>query len=126
MNLLSKEEITYYFGQEFAEVYEAMIADEYLDKIVMVMQSSKDMFNENYTAKQFLEDTAKAYGNEDAKIEKKEIAGHEFYVLNSEYESNDGNIYLEQKYVYDSGENFVCIIFDNLKENAMQPEKIIK
>ena len=126
MNLLSKEEITYYFGEKFAEVYEAMIADEYLDKIVMVMQTSKDIFEEKYTAKQFLEDTAKAYGNEDAKIEKKEIADYEFYVLNSEYESNDGNIYLEQKYVYDSGENFICITFDNLKENAMQPEKIIK
>lgn len=126
MVILSDEQITYYFGQGYSEVYECVAVNQNFEKMVMVLKNSKANFEEGYTAKQFLEEVAEESGDENAKIVEKEISEHTFYVLEREYESNDGSIYLEQDYIYDSGDEFVCIIFDNLKSDAMNPENIIK
>lgn len=125
MTKLSDEQITYYFGQGYSEVYESIITSSNFEKMIMVIQNNKSGFDEDYTARQFLEDIA-AENEEELKVIEKEISGKTFYVLEREYEAKDGTIYLEQDYVYDSGDNFVCIIFDNIKENAMNPEEIIK
>ena len=93
--------------------------------MIMVIQNNKSGFDEDYTARQFLEDIA-AENEEELKVIEKEISGKTFYVLEREYEANEGKVYLEQDYIYDSGDSFVCIIFDNIKENAMNPEEIIK
>lgn len=121
---LSDEQITYYFGEGYSEVYESIIASSDFEKMVMVIQNNKSGFDEDYTARQFLEDIAAEY-EEETEVVEKEISGKTFYVLEREYEANEGT-YLEQDYIYDSGDNFVCIIFDNVKENAMNPEEIIK
>ena len=125
MTKLSDEQITYYFGQGYSEVYESIITSSNFEKMIMVIQNNKSGFDEDYTARQFLEDIA-AENEEELKVIEKEISDKVFYVLEREYESKDGTIYLEQDYVYDSGDDFVCIIFDNIKENAMNPEEIIK
>lgn len=125
MTKLSDEQITYYFGQGYSKVYESIITSSNFEKMIMVIQNNKSGFDEDYTARQFLEDIA-AENEEELKVIEKEISDKVFYVLEREYESKDGTIYLEQDYVYDSGDNFVCIIFDNIKENAMNPEEIIK
>ena len=125
MTKLSDEQITYYFGQGYSEVYESIITSSNFEKMIMVIQNNKSGFDEDYTARQFLEDIA-AENEEELKVIEKEISGKTFYVLEREYEANEGKVYLEQDYVYDSGDNFVCIIFDNIKENAMNPEEIIK
>lgn len=122
---LSDEQITYYFGEGYSEVYESIITSSDFEKMVMVIQNNKSGFDEDYTARQFLEDIAAEYEEETEVIEK-EISGKTFYVLEREYEANEGKVYLEQDYIYDSGDSFVCIIFDNQKENAMNPEEIIK
>lgn len=121
---LSDEQITYYFGEGYSEVYESIITSSDFEKMVMVIQNNKSGFDEDYTARQFLEDIAAEY-EEETEVVEKEISGKTFYVLEREYEANEGT-YLEQDYIYDSGDNFVCIIFDNVKENAMNPEEIIK
>ena len=121
---LSDEQITYYFGEGYSEVYESIITSSDFEKMVMVIQNNKSGFDEDYTARQFLEDIAAEY-EEGTEVVEKEISGKTFYVLEREYEANEGT-YLEQDYIYDSGDNFVCIIFDNVKENAMNPEEIIK
>ena len=125
MTKLSDEQITYYFGQGYSEVYESIITSSNFEKMIMVIQNNKSGFDEDYTARQFLEDIA-AENEEELKVIEKEISGKTFYVLEREYEANEGKVYLEQDYIYDSGDSFVCIIFDNIKENAMNPEEIIK
>ena len=122
---LSDEQIAYYFGEGYSEVYESIITGSDFEKMIMIIQNNKSGFDEDYSARQFLEDIAAEYEEETEVIEK-EISGKTFYVLEREYEANEGKVYLEQDYIYDSGDSFVCIIFDNIKENAMNPEEIIK
>lgn len=121
---LSEDQIAEYYGKPYAAAYDAIITSEDFEKMIMIIQNNKSGFDEGYTAKQFLEDIAAEY-EEAAEVVEKEIGNKTFYVLEREYESEE-IVYLEQDYIYDSGDTFVCIIFDNPKESAMNPEKIIK
>ena len=97
-----------------------------MEKMVLVLQNSKEDFEEGYTAKQYLEDALALEENATTgAVEEKEIAGHKFYYSEMEYKVSDDNIYYMKDYVYDSGDNFVCIIFQTLNDEKAGLEDMI-
>lgn len=128
MMQFSKDQISQMLGEEYANIYECVISDEYFGKMIIVLQNSKGEFEEGYTAKQYLEDATTLDGTEDYEIEEKEINGKKFYVVETEYKFSEeyDESYIISDYVYDAGDRFVCIIFENISTVEFNPEKIIK
>lgn len=125
MMQLSKEQISALLGSVYAEMYECIITDETFEKMLLVLQNSKDNFKDGYTAKQYLED-AISLEDENVEIEEKEIAGHTFYTAETEYKIDEENSYFMKDYVYDTGDKFVCVVIQNLNDNNLSLENIIK
>ncbi len=120
---ISNEEIEYYFGEEYANIYDCMAVSEDFQKMIMVFTTYKANLDKEYTVEEFL----KASMDDDSiEIEEKEISGNTFYVVNRPYETEDGIKYIEQDYVYDAEDRFICIIFDSLESDSLKPEEIIK
>lgn len=126
MMQFSKDQIAAYIGEAYAEMYDTIITDENMEKMVLVLQNSKEDFEEGYTAKQYLEDALALEENATTgAVEEKEIAGHKFYYSEMEYKVSDDNIYYMKDYVYDSGDNFVCIIFQTLNDEKVGLEDML-
>ena len=126
MMMFSKDQIAAYIGEAYAEMYDTIITDENMEKMVLVLQNSKEDFEEGYTAKQYLEDALALEENATTgAVEEKEIAGHKFYYSEMEYKVSDDNIYYMKDYVYDSGDNFVCIIFKTLNDEKVGLEDML-
>ena len=58
-------------------------------------------------------------------VEEKEIAGHKFYCAEMQYEVDEENTYYMKDYVYDNGDNFVCIIFQTLNNEKTGLEDML-
>ena len=126
MMQFSKEQIAVYIGEIYAEMYDTIITDENFEKMVLILQNSKENFEDGYTAKQYLEDALALEENATAgAVEEKEIEGHKFYYSEMEYKVSDDNIYYMKDYVYDNGDNFVCIIFQTLNNEKTGLEDML-
>ena len=77
-------------------------------------------------AKQYLEDALALEENSTiGSVEEKEIAGHKFYCAEMQYEVDEENTYYMKDYVYDNGDNFVCIIFQTLNNEKTGLEDML-
>lgn len=123
MTQLSNEQITYYFGEEYTYIYDCLATDESFQNMIMVFTVYKENLEKDYTAEEYLRISL---DDESIEIEEKEISGHNFYVANRTYESQDGNKYIEQDYLYEGEDRFVFIVFDSTENNPLNPEEIIK
>lgn len=123
MTILSNSEIVYYFGSQYANVYDCLAISEDFEKMIMVFENDKVIEGKEYTAEEFLK---VSMNDENLEIQESEISGHKFYIVNTPYETEDGTEYIEQTFVYDNGEKFICIIFDSLASNPLDPNTIIK
>lgn len=126
MMQFSKEQIAAYVGEIYAQMYDCMITNEEITKILLVLQKSKEDFEEGYTVKQYLEDAMALEEQEKIEIQEKEIAGHTFYTAEMEYQYDEETVYHIVDYVYDSGDNFVCIIAQYFENDPLNMEEIIK
>lgn len=126
MMQFSKEQIAVYIGEIYAEMYDTIITDENFEKMVLILQNSKDNFEEGYTAKQYLEDAlALEEDSTIGSVEEKEIAGHKFYYAEMQNEVDEENTYYLKDYIYDNGDNFVCIIFQTLNDEKTGLEDML-
>lgn len=126
MMLLSKDQIATYIGTEYANMYECMITDETFSKMLIVLQYSKDEFEEGYTAKQYMEDAAALEEDSSATVEEKQISGHTFAYMKTEYPVDEEYSYFIEDYVYDAGDNFVCIVFQCYSNEEVSIQNTIK
>lgn len=123
MAIMTDEQIEYYFGADYVYVYDCVSVSEDFQKMVMVFTTYKSNLDKEYTVEEFL----KASMNDDSiQIEEVEINGHTFYTVNRPYETEDGTKYVEQDFVYNAKDKFICIIFDSLESDPLKPEEIIK
>lgn len=120
---ISKEQIEYYFGEEYANVYDCVAISEDFQKMIMVFTQYKVNMDKEYTVEEFLK---VSMDDENIEIQETEISGHTFYVVNRPYETGDGVKYVEQDFVYNAEDRFICIIFDSLESDPLKPEEIIK
>ena len=126
MMLLSKDQIATYIGTEYANMYECMITDENFSKMLIVLQYSKDEFEEGYTAKQYMEDAAALEEDSSVTVEEKQISGHTFAYMKTEYPVDEEYSYFIEDYVYDAGDNFVCIVFQCYSNEEVSIQNTIK
>lgn len=128
MMQFSKDQIAQLLGEEYADMYECVISDENFERMIIVLQNSKDEFEEGYTAKQYIEDAMALDETTEYEVKEKQIAGKTFYAVEIEYKlsEEDEESYIVNDYVYDAGDRFVCIIFENISTVEFNPEKIIK
>ena len=119
---ISNEQIAYYFGEDYANIYDCVAVSQDFQKMIMVFTVNKESLDKEYTTKEFVRYMT---NDEEAKVEEKKIAGETFYSTNISYES-EGSKYLEQDYVLDLDDRYICVIFDNLEGNTLNPEEIIK
>lgn len=126
MMLLSKDQIAAYIGTEYANMYECMITDETFSKMLIVLQYSKDEFEEGYTAKQYMEDAAALEEDSSVTVEEKQISGHTFAYMKTEYPVDEEYSYFIEDYVYDAGDNFVCIVFQCYSNEEVSIQNTIK
>ena len=124
MTILSDEEIAYIFGSDYLYA-DGIIVSEDLEKIIMVYTYNKADLDKEYTTEEFFKE---ALGIQDEKIDftENEIAGKTFYSYDIPYETEDGTKYLEQDYVYNAEDKFICMIFDSLESDPLLPEEIIQ
>ena len=128
MMQFSKDQIAQLLGEEYADMYECVISDENFERMIIVLQNSKDEFEEGYTAKQYIEDAMALDETTEYEVKEKQIAGKTFYAVEIEYKlsEEDEESYIVNDYVYDTGDSFVCIIFENISTVDFKPEEIIK
>ena len=121
--MLTEDEITYYFGEAYANAYDCLAMSSDFSKMVMIFTDSKSNYEEEYTPEEYLKMSLQ---DESIEVRKKEVSGHTFYVTEQTYEGEDGNTYVEQDYIYDAGDRFVCLVFDSLESNKINVGEIIK
>ena len=121
--LLTDDEVTYYFGEAYTNSYDCLAMNPDFSKMVMVFTDSKSNYDEEYTPEEYLKI---ALHDANIEIKKKEISGHIFYVAEHSYKGQDENTYIEQDYLYDAGDRFICLVFDSLESNKINVGEIIK
>lgn len=124
MIILSDEQITYLFGADYLYA-DSIFVSEDLEKIIMVYTYNKADLDKEYTTEEFFKE-ALGFGEEDVEFTENEFAGKTFYSYDIPYEAEDGTKYVEQDYVYDAGDRFICMIFDSLENEPLLPGEIIK
>ena len=121
--MLTEDEITYYFGEAYANAYDCLAMSSDFSKMVMIFTDSKSNYEEEYTPEEYLKMSLQ---DESIEVRKQEVSGHTFYVTEQTYEGEDGNTYVEQDYIYDAGDRFVCLVFDSLESDKINVGEIIK
>lgn len=121
--MLTEDEITYYFGEEYANAYDCLAMSSDFSKMVMIFTDSKSNYEEEYTPEEYLKMSLQ---DESIEVKEQEVSGHTFYVTEQTYEGEDGNTYVEQDYIYDAGDRFVCLVFDSLESDKINVGEIIK
>ena len=121
--MLTEDEITYYFGEAYANAYDCLAMSSDFSKMVMIFTDSKSNYEEEYTPEEYLKMSLQ---DESIEVKEQEVSGHTFYVTEQTYEGEDGNTYVEQDYIYDAGDRFVCLVFDSLESDKINVGEIIK
>ena len=121
--MLTEDEITYYFGEAYANAYDCLAMSSDFSKMVMIFTDSKSNYEEEYTPEEYLKMSLQ---DESIEVKEQEVSGHTFYVTEQTYEGEDGNTYVEQDYIYDAGDRFVCLVFDSLESDKINVGQIIK
>ena len=124
MITLSEEQITSIFGSDYLYADNIVVSED-LSDIIIVYVYDKENLETDYTAEEFFKE---ALGIQDEKIDltEKEISGKTLYSYDIPYETEDGLKYVEQDMIYDTGDQFICIIFDSLESDRLNAEEIIK
>ena len=123
MVTLDKEGISNTFGSDYAEVYDCISFNDNFEKMVSVLDDEKSNYDEDYTAKEYIEN---ALQGQEAEIKEIEIANYEFTYVDQPYTStSNGGEYIVSTYVLDAGDRFICIILDSPKNNALDLNEII-
>ena len=124
MITLSEEQITSIFGSDYLYADNIVVSED-LSDIIIVYVYDKENLEKDYTAEEFFKE---ALGIQDEKIDltEKEISGKTLYSYDIPYETEDGFKYVEQDMIYDTGDQFICIIFDSLESDRLNAEEIIK
>lgn len=123
IEILTKDEISYYLGEVYANTYDCLAINSDFSKMIMVFTDDKSNYDVEYTAEEYLK---AALDNEDLEIKEQEISGHTFYMTEQTYEEENGKTYVEADYVYDAGDKFICMIFDSLESDRIDVSQIIK
>lgn len=121
MTILSDEQINYYFGKEYVQMYDCLAVSKDFSKMIMVFSEDKTEENKKQTAEEYIKEAVK---DEDITINEQKIGENIFYNVEFTYKNN-GVEYASDNYVYDAGDRFVCIIFDSLKNNKINLDDII-
>ena len=121
--MLTKDEIIYYFGEVYANAYDCLAMSPDFSKMVMVFTDNKSNYEEEYTPEEYLKMSLQ---DENVEVEKQEVSGHTFYVHVKTYEGENGSTYVEQDYIYDAGDSFICLVFDSLESDKINVGEIIK
>lgn len=124
MITLSEEQISSIFGSDYLYADNIVVSED-LSDIIIVYVYDKENLEKDYTAEEFFKE---ALGIQDEKIDltEKEISGKTLYSYDIPYETEDGLKYVEQDMIYDTGDQFICIIFDSLESDRLNAEEIIK
>lgn len=123
MIILTQEEATYYFGEMYASFYDCLALNSDFSKMVMVFSDDKSSYGTEYTAEDYLK---LALDDTEVEVKEKEISGHKFQMAEQTYEAEDGNTYVREDYVYDTGDKFICMSFDSLESDRIDVSQIIK
>lgn len=121
MHVLSKDEMTYYFGETYAEAYDCIAANEDFQKVAMIFSAEKSLYEGN-TEEEILKMLCE---DENIEINETKISNYTFYGTNRPYETTDGGKYVEQDYLFASENKFICIVFDSLESQKLNIEDII-
>lgn len=123
MVTLDKEGISNTFGSDYAEVYDCISFNDNFEKMVSVLDDEKSNYDEDYTAKEYIEN---ALQGQEAEIKEIEIANYEFTYVDQPYTStSNGGEYIVSTYVLDAGDRFICIILDSPNDDALDLNEII-
>ncbi len=120
--MLTENEITYYFGETYANIYDCLAMNSDFSKMVMIFTDYKANYEEEYTPEEYLK---MALDDENIEVNEQEISGHTFYSVERTYEEY-GNTYIEQDYIYDAEDRFICMVFDSLETDKIDVSEIIK
>lgn len=121
--MLTEDEITYYFGEEYADAYDCIALSSDFSKVIMVFTDDKSKYIEDYAPEEYLK---WALDDDEVEVFEEDISGYTFYIVEYEYEGSDGNTYIEKDCVYSSEDTFVCIILDNIESNQIDLNEIVK
>lgn len=126
MAILTKDELSYYFGEAFSESYNCAASTEDFEKMVLVLIDDKSNYdNKELTSEEYIKNIILQGKDGDIKSEK--IKDNEFFYIEQEYTSeyNDKN-YISATYVLDTGDKFLCIGIDTPTEDTISLKDIIK
>lgn len=126
MAILTKDELSYYFGEAFSESYNCVASTEDFEKMVLVLIDDKSNYdNKELTPEEYIKNIILQGKDGDIKSEK--IKDNEFFYIEQEYTSeyNDKN-YISATYVLDTGDKFLCIGIDTPTEDTISLKDIIK
>ena len=121
--VLTQDEIVYYFGEDYASAYDCVAVSSNFSKMVMIFTDYKSNYEEEYTAEEYYK---LMFNDENLEVNEVEISGHTFYNVSETYEAEDGNTYVEDDYIYDAGDRFICFVFDSLEGDRIDVNAIIK
>lgn len=118
MYIVPKDEISKYWGKEYAEVYDCIVLSLDLERMAIVSQVDK----EDYTPEEYLKEGLK---NENIEIEEQTIGDNLFYVTRTNYTGKNNQNYEVLNCVYEVGDKFVCIAIDFNSTEKVELEDII-
>ena len=118
MYLITKQEISTYWGEEYGEVYDCMAFSLDSKKIAMVSQVDK----KDYTPEEYLKEGLQ---DENIEIEEQTIEKNVFYVTRTSYTDNNDQSYEVLNCIYEVEDKFVCIAVDFNSTEKIELEDII-
>ena len=118
MYIITKQEISTYWGEEYGEVYDCMAFSLDSKKIAMVSQVDK----KDYTPEEYLKEGLQ---DENIEIEEQTIEKNVFYVTRTSYTDNNNQSYEVLNCIYEVEDKFVCIAVDFNSTEKIELEDII-
>lgn len=118
MFIITKQEISTYWGEKYGEVYDCMAFSLDSKKIAMVSQVEK----KDYTPEEYLKEGLQ---DESIEIEEQTIQGNAFYAARTSYTDNNNQSYEVLNCIYEVEDKFVCIAVDFNSTEKIELEDII-
>ena len=118
MFIITKQEISTYWGEKYGEVYDCMAFSLDSKKIAMVSQVDK----KDYTPEEYLKEGLQ---DESIEIEEQTIQENAFYAARTSYTDNNNQSYEVLNCIYEVEDKFVCIAVDFNSTEKIELEDII-